>query len=157
MLKKVGLIAGAAMFAFGASTSGAWADDCHDNRAAGTVLGAIAGGLIAGGASHGNGGAIAGGVIFGGLAGNALSRDIDCEDRDYAGRAYEDAFDGDVGERYEWQGRHGNHGYIVVNREYREDGRRCKDFTQVVWHHGDRFSRDGTACRRHGEWEIMDT
>ena len=40
MLKKTGLIAGVAMLALGAGTSGAWADDCsgHDH-ATGTVLG----------------------------------------------------------------------------------------------------------------------
>ena len=156
MLKKTGLIAGAAMLVLCAGTSAAWADECPDTRAAGTALGAVAGGLIGGAASHGNAAAIAGGVIFGGLAGNALSRDIDCEDRDYAGRAYQDAFDGEVGERYEWNGRHGNHGYIVVNNEFqRDDGRPCKDFTQVVWHHGDRYERNGTACRYEGRWEIV--
>src|ERR1700761_1185433 len=112
MLKKSAWIAGAAMLAFGAGTTGALADDCHSDHAGGTVLGAIAGGVLGGVASHGNGLAIAGGAVFGGLAGNALSRDIDCEDRDYAARAYNDAFEGDVGQRYEWTGRHGGHGYI---------------------------------------------
>jgi surface antigen len=156
MFKKTGLMAGAALMALTFGTSAAWADDCsrHDH-AGGTVLGAIAGGVLGGVASHGNGLAIAGGAIFGGLAGNALSRDIDCDDRDYAGRAYDSAFDGEVGERYEWRGRHGNHGYVVVNDEYRRRGRWCKDFTQVVWHHGDRMERNGTVCRRHGEWELV--
>jgi surface antigen len=156
MLKKTGLIAGAAILALCAGTSASWADDCHRDHNAGTVLGAIGGGVIGGLASHGNGLAIAGGVIGGGLIGNAISRDIDCEDRDYAGRAYQDAFDGDVGQRYEWNGRHGNHGYVVVNTEYRRDGHRCRDFTQVVWHHDERFERNGTACRRDGEWRVLD-
>src|SRR6185437_4541834 len=157
MLKRSGLIAGAALLTLGFGTTAALADDCHDNRAGGTVLGAIAGGVLGGVASHGNGAAIAGGAIFGGLAGNALSRDIDCDDRDYAGRAYEDAFDGEVGQRYEWQGRHGAQGYLVVNDEYRRDGRECKDFTQVVWRHDERFERNGTVCRHHGEWEYQDS
>jgi surface antigen len=155
MLKSSGLIAGAAMLALFAGTNGALADDCHSDHTTGTVLGAIAGGVLGGVASHGNGLAIAGGAIFGGLAGNAVARDIDCEDRGDASRAYQEAFDGDVGERYEWHGRHGGHGYIVVNDEYRRRGRWCKDFTQVVWRHGERYERDGTACRRHGRWEIM--
>jgi surface antigen len=155
MLKKSGLIAGVALLALGAGTSGAWADDCHSDHAAGTVFGAIAGGLIGGAVSHGHGGAIVGGAILGGLAGNAISRDIDCDDRDTAGRAYEESFNGDIGERYRWDGRH-DHGYVVSNREYRENGHRCRDFTQVVWHRGERLSRDGTACHRHGDWEIMD-
>ena len=151
MLTRTGLIAGAAMLALG-STS-AMADGCsRHNHAAGTVLGAIAGGLIGGAVSHGNGGAVVGGVILGGLAGNALSRDIDCRDRDAYDRAYHDSFYGDVGERYEWHGR--DRGYVVTNREYRWRGRTCRDFTQVVWRRGREFSRNGTACYRNGEWEI---
>ena len=158
MFMKSGLIAGAAMLALCAGTGAAWADDCSGHSHGGaTVLGALLGAGIGSAASHGNAGAVVGGAIVGGLAGNAIGRDIDCDDRDSANRAYEDAFDGDVGERYEWNGRHHDHGYVIVNREYREDGHKCKDFTQVVWHHGERFSRDGTACHRHGNWEIMDT
>jgi surface antigen len=156
MLKKSAMLAGAAMLALAAGTSASWADDCHRDHAGGTVLGAIAGGVLGGVASHGNGLAIAGGAIFGGMAGNALSRDIDCDDRDSAMHAYNDAFDGDVGQRYEWEGRHGGHGYIVVNNKYRRDGHRCVDFTQVVWHHGDRFDKNGTACHYDGDWHIED-
>ncbi|MEJ0044366.1 MAG: hypothetical protein WDM81_20025 [Rhizomicrobium sp.] len=156
MLKTSGLVAGAALLALSVGTSAARADDCHSDHTGGTVLGAIAGGVLGGVASHGNGLAIAGGALFGGLAGNALSRDIDCDDRDYAGRAYEDAFDGDIGRRYEWAGRHGGHGYIVVNSEYRRNGHRCRDFTQVVWRHGDRLERNGTVCRRNHEWRFVD-
>jgi len=157
MLKRSGLIAGTAMLALCLGTAGAWADDCHRDHSGGTVLGAIAGGVLGGVASHGNGLAIAGGAIFGGLAGNALSRDIDCEDRDYAGRAYEDAFnDGEVGRHYEWEGRHGGHGYIVINDRYERGGRDCVDFTQVVWHHGDRFEHNGTACRHRDGWRFED-
>ncbi|MEI9993687.1 MAG: glycine zipper domain-containing protein [Rhizomicrobium sp.] len=155
MLKKTGLIAGAAMLALCAGTSGAWADDCNGHgHAGGTVLGAIAGGLIGGAVSHGNGGAVVGGAILGGFAGNAISRDVDCEDRDYAARAYHDSFYGDVGERYEWHGR--DRGYIVTTREYRRHGHLCRDFTQVVYRHGREFDRDGTACFRHGEWQFED-
>jgi len=154
MLKKAGLFAGAALLALGVGTGSALADDCHSDHATGTVLGAIVGGAIGSAVSHGNAGAVVGGAIFGGIAGNAIGRDIDCEDRDYAGHAYQEAFDGDVGEHYEWTGRHGNHGYVVVTDEYRRDGHRCKDFTQVVWRHDERFERNGTVCRHHGDWEF---
>jgi surface antigen len=153
MFKKTALVAGAAMLTLVAASGSAWADDCRDNRAAGTVLGAIAGGLIGGAAGHGHGGAIVGGALLGGIAGNAISRDIDCDDRGYAQQAYEQALDGDIGERYEWTGR--GHGYVIATREYRMDGHRCRDVTAVVWHHGDRLTRDGTACHRHGEWEFV--
>lgn len=151
MLKKVGLIAGAAVLALGLGTSGAFADDCSGHgHAGGTVLGALLGGAIGSAASHGNAGAVVGGAIVGGLAGNAISRDIDCGDRDRAGRAYHDSFYGDVGHRYEWEGH--DRGYIVTTREYRRHGRLCRDFEQVVYRHGRDYTREGTACLRHGEW-----
>ncbi len=44
---------------------GRYEENCHrGNTAAGTVFGALAGGLIGGAASHGNGGAVAGGAIL---------------------------------------------------------------------------------------------
>ena len=154
MLKNIGWIAGTALLALCASSNGAWADACSGrSHETGTVLGAIAGGLIGSAASHGNAGAVVGGAIVGGFAGNAISRDIDCDDRGYASRAYRDSFDGEVGERYEWHGR--ERGYVVTTREYRWHHRWCRDFTQVVWHHGRERHRNGTACRYHGEWRII--
>src|SRR5690349_18434068 len=113
--------------ALGAATpSLAAADECHhNNRVAGTVLGAIAGGVIGGAVSHGNGGAVVGGVILGGLAGNAIAGDIDCEDRPYAYHTYRVALDGRLGERYDWAHR-GHHGYIVAHREYWRGDRLCR-------------------------------
>lgn len=154
MLKKLSVIVGATVMAVAAATGSASADDCRgNNRTTGTVLGAIAGGIIGGAVSHGNGGAVVGGALLGGLGGNAIAGDIDCDDRGYAAQAYEQALDGYIGQRYEWTGR--GHGYVIATREYRMDGRRCRDVTAVVWRHGDRFSRDATACRRHGEWNFI--
>jgi surface antigen len=80
---------------------------------------------------------------------------MDCEDRPYAVRSYNDSFHGRVGRRYEWH-RGPNHGYVVTNREYWRHGRLCRDFTQVVYRHGRDFDRPGTACRRRdGEWEFI--
>ena len=156
MMKQTGKIIAAAALALVASAGSAFADDCHnDNRAAGTVLGAIAGGLIGGAVSHGNGGAVVGGVILGGVAGNAIAGDVDCDDRPYAYRTYRESFDGDIGERYEWH-HDGHYGYIVTNREYWHHGRLCRDFTVVNYRHGEEYDHDGTACRdRYGDWEFM--
>ena len=105
--------------------------------------------------TNGNGVGIVGGALLGGLAGNAISRDMDCEDRPYAARSYDDSFHGPVGRRYEWR-RGPNRGYIVTNREYYRGPRLCRDFTQVVYRRGREFDRDGTACqRRDGEWEFL--
>jgi surface antigen len=127
---------------------GRYESDCHrGNAAAGTIFGAIAGGLIGGAASHGNGGAIAGGVILGGLFGNAIASDVSCDDRGAAFNTFSVALNGDIGRRYDWH--HGDHnGYIVVKREYRDGGYVCRDFHTVSFRDGQRFDRDGSACRQ---------
>jgi surface antigen len=127
---------------------------CHQgNVAAGTIFGAIAGGLIGSAASHGNGGAVAGGVIIGGLLGNTLSRDIDCDDQRYAFDAYGHSLNGDIGRDYDW--RHGNsNGTFTTTREYRDGGQFCRDFTAVTYRNGQRYERQGTACRTDdGNWQ----
>ena len=155
-MNKHTLLAAVAALAFGLGTSQAFADNCSGrDHAAGTVLGAIAGGLLGSAASHGNGGAVVGGALLGGLAGNAISRDIDCSDRPYAARSYDQSFHGRIGERHDWNNGP-NRGYVVTDREYRRGGRLCRDFTQVVYRRGREFDRHGTACMsRNGEWQFV--
>jgi surface antigen len=150
------VILAAVLLGLSLGTNAALADECSGrDHTTGTVLGAIAGGVLGGAVSHGNGGAVIGGALLGGLAGNAVSRDMDCGDRPYAARAYDDSFRGRIGERHEW--RNGpDRGYVVTNREYRRGGQLCRDFTQVVYRRGRELTRDGTACRdmRGGDWRF---
>jgi surface antigen len=140
---------------FGA-TGAAFADACSGrDHTGGTIGGGILGAVLGGLFTHGNGAGIIGGALVGGLAGNAISRDMDCEDRPYAARSYNDSFHGQVGRRVEWH-RGPNRGYVVTNREYYRGPRLCRDFTQVVYRRGREFDREGTACqRRDGEWEFL--
>lgn len=132
---------------------GTYEDNCRrGNNAAGTIFGAIAGGLIGGAASHGNGGAVVGGAILGGLLGNAVSRDLPCEDHPYAFRAYASGLNGDIGRRYEW--RHGrNYGWFVPEREFYRGRTVCRSWRETTYVRGREFTRSGTACRRDdGNW-----
>jgi surface antigen len=135
---------------------GYYEDNCRrgNNAAAGTIFGALAGGLIGGAASHGNGGAVVGGAILGGLLGNTVSRDIPCEDHPYAFRTYATGLNGDLGRRYEW--RHGyNYGYFTPVREYRRDGYVCRSWSETTYVRGRTYTRTGTACRqRDGNWRF---
>jgi surface antigen len=163
-MKNSAKVLAAALFALGASTATAsarhyhyYGDDCHnENATAGTVVGAIAGGLLGAGVSHGNAGAAIGGVILGGLAGNAIGKNIDCNDRPYAWRAYDKGFYGPIGHRYEWRGRDRAHGYFVPIREYRGDrGYTCREFRTVTYRHGRKYTNEGRACReRDGNWHM---
>jgi|GEM_PF-1248879 len=133
-----------------------WGQDCQQKRndggTTGAVIGAIAGGLLGAGVSNGNAGAAIGGVIIGGIAGNAIGRDVDCNDRRYAIRAYDDGFNGPIGRSYDWRGNDG-YGSFVPVREYRSRGMSCRTFKTTTYRHGQRFVREGRACReRDGNW-----
>lgn len=127
-----------------------------NNRAVGTIFGALAGGLIGDAASHGRGGAVVGGAILGGLLGNAVARDLPCEDHPYAFQAYATGLNGDLGRRYEW--RHGsNWGYFTPEREFNRGRQVCRTWSETTYAGGRTFRRSGTACRRSdGNWRFDD-
>jgi surface antigen len=121
----------------------------RDNRATGTILGAIAGGLIGGFASHGNGLATVGGVVGGGILGNVIAGDMDCDDQGQAYPVYVDSLNGDIGRPYEWR-RGPNRGTFTSTREFRRGGQVCREFTATTWRGGNSHTRTGVACRDMG-------
>ncbi len=145
---------------------GAYEERCRrNNNVAGTLFGALAGGLIGSAASHGHGhhghgndqgGAIIGGAILGGLLGNALTRDMPCEDHSPAFSVYARGLDGPLGERHEWRNRdNGDYGYFIPQREFTRDGYACRSFSTTTYRGGRSYSRMGTACRtRSGYWRF---
>jgi surface antigen len=160
---KAMLAAGAVALALSSGAASAqgyyYGDDCHDENAhAGTIVGAIAGGIIGHQFGHGGGrtAATIGGVFLGGLAGNQIAGDMPCEDRRYAFRVYSDGFDGPIGQRYDWRNPRGDYGYFTPVREFEdEDGYVCRDFDEGVWRDGAWRERHGTACReRDGNWHF---
>lgn len=156
MIKKIAMSAAAAALMLGLGATGALADDCSGrDHSTGTAVGAVGGGLIGGLATHSVLGGL-GGALLGGLAGNAVSRDMDCNDQRHAAESYDHSFNGPVGERHNWQSEDHDHGYTVTDREYRRGDRLCRDFTQVTYRHGREMDQHGTACRgRDGNWEFM--
>jgi surface antigen len=134
---------------------GRYEDNCRrGNQAAGTIFGALAGGLIGSAASRGNGGAVVGGAILGGLLGNTISRDVDCEDQPVAFQVYAGALNGPVGVRAEWHNR-GNYGYFTPTREFRRGDVVCREFTETSYRGRESYTRTGTACRQaDGNWRF---
>jgi surface antigen len=131
-----------------------YGNDCGNNAATGTVLGAIAGGLIGNAAGRGNGGAVIGGVILGGLAGNAIASDMNCDDRRVAMSSYSQGFDGRVGQRHNWRNDDGrSYGSFTPTREFSRDGNTCRDFREAGYSNSRSYNRTGTACRHNdGNW-----
>lgn len=130
-----------------------YGSDCGNNAVAGTVLGAVAGGLIGSGVSRGNGGAVVGGVILGGLAGNSIAKNMNCDDRRSAMSSYSQGFEGRIGQRHNWRGSNGGYGNFTPTREYSRDGNVCRDFRESGYGNGNSYNRRGTACRHNdGNW-----
>ncbi len=143
-------------------------DGCRDDAAAGTVVGAVAGGVI--GNQFGNGAddraaATIGGAILGGIAGNAIARgncDNQRADAYYYNDTYTDAFDeAGYGRRHEWRNPYsGRYGYVTPIRDvdgysYGYDDE-CREFEQIVYIDGRPYSDTGIACRdRDGTWRIV--
>ncbi len=135
-----------------------YGDDCHaQNSAAGTVVGAIAGGLIGSQFGHGGGRAAAtvGGVFLGGAVGHSIAGDMDCQDRQYAFRTYNQGLEGNIGQRYQWRDPRGHYGYFTPTREYHHHHRWCRDFEEGVWRHDHWVVRTGTACRFDDGWHFQ--
>jgi len=126
----------AALVAFGASGSTAFADACsgrsHDT---GSILGAVGGGLIGSAITHGSAVGVVGGAVAGGFAGNAIARDIDCN----RGRHYDRQAHG-----YYYYDHHGRRIYQerVVRRD--RDGHRVYEdrYVRRDDHDGDRYRHD---------------
>jgi surface antigen len=135
-----------------------YGDDCRQqNKAAGTVIGAIAGGVLGNQFGKGGGKAAAtvGGIFLGGAAGNAIAGDMPCDDRRNAFRVYTDGFTGPLGRRHEWKNPNGDYGYFISTREFREQGLVCRDFDESVYRKGRWHERAGTACREgDGNWHF---
>ncbi len=134
---------------------GAYEQNCRSgNQAAGTIFGALAGGLIGSAASNGNGGAVVGGAVLGGLLGNTISKDMSCDSQPVAFQTYSNGLNGDVGRRYDWN--HGQErGHFTPVREYNRSGTICRDFTETTYANGREYTRTGTSCRaQDGNWRF---
>jgi surface antigen len=146
--------------------SGDYEENCRKgNAAAGTFFGALAGGLIGGAASSGghgpfhhgpDAGAVIGGVILGGMLGNAVTRDIPCDDHKEAFGTYASGLNGRIGMAYQWNNPHtGDYGSFTPQREFRRGGQICRSFSETTYINGRRYDRSGYACRSNdGNWRF---
>ena len=140
--------------------------DCEDSKVAGTVGGAIIGGIIGNQFGHGGGrtAATVGGVFLGGLAGHEIARDScrdDHYDAYYYNGAYDDAFDNGDDRRYDWDNPNSHHHGWVRPTDYYADGWRdndgpCRAFETRMYNDSDEEYGHGVACRTsHGHWKIV--
>ena len=125
--------------------------------AGGALIGGVLGNAIAN--EDGRTGATLAGIVIGGALGAALTRDLTCEDRSHAYRAYSDGLNsGNPNSEYQWRNPEtGNHGSFHVGDYYDDpDGFRCTTYTQEIFVQGRSQTASGRACRQpDGSWTIV--
>lgn len=126
------------------------------NEAAGSVVGAVAGGLI--GSTFGGGAgrvvAAVAGSALGSLVGGAIGRELDEDELDRAGVAEVEAFE--TGRVSRWEGGPGRSGWVETTVVYRRDGAVCRDYAHTVLIDGRPRVARGVACRVPGRgWRIV--
>lgn len=127
----------------------------------GTGLGAAAG--VALGSAIGAGGGRTAAMIVGGLVGavvgSELGRSMDEQDRLYAQRTEQYAFEqGATGRDYSWNNPDtGHRGTVRPGPGYYNDaGQECREFTHAINIDGRSETAAGVACRnRDGTWRIV--
>jgi osmotically inducible lipoprotein OsmB len=77
MMKRLANVLAVSLLTLGVATTAASAR-CDNHKAAGTIVGAGAGGLVGSAVTHGSAAGVVGGVVLGGLAGHSIAAD-DCE------------------------------------------------------------------------------
>ncbi|MEJ5211545.1 MAG: RT0821/Lpp0805 family surface protein [Burkholderiales bacterium] len=124
--------------------------------AVGAVLGGVVGGAIGSQVGQGEGRAVAivVGTVLGAVLGAQIGRDLDEADRACIGHTLELA---PPGRRVVWVNPNTGVEYAVVpTRNFRLEGRDCREFTTERILEGRRVVTRGTACRDGtGTWQLM--
>jgi len=125
---------------------------------AGILIGGLIGGLIGHAVDDRNAGATFVGIIIGGAAGAALTSNMDCNDRNYAYRAYYDGLNsGRAGIVRRWRNPSNNHrgDFLVRNYYFDPHGFQCANYRHTVYLDR-RRQANGRACRQpDGAWAFL--
>ena len=127
---------------------------------AGTVGGAIIGGVIGSQFGGGTGQLVATGVgtLLGAYIGKEVGASLDRADQNYANQAAQRAYAAPVGQQIAWNNPQSGHtGTITTTRDgYSNRGEYCREYQQTVTVGGRTEMAFGTACKQpDGTWKIM--
>jgi len=130
---------------------------CSSKQESGALIGAVTGAIVGNQVGSGAGRvlATAAGAVVGGIVGSEIGRSLDEADRRRAAAAeYYALEEEDVGGKRQWKSPDSGHsGEVVVTREYRRDGRLCRDFEHTIYIEGEPDTIRGTSCRgEDGRW-----
>jgi surface antigen len=139
-----------AMLAFGMAS-------CASRQESGAVIGAVTGAVVGNqfGSGAGRALATAAGAVVGGIVGSEIGRKLDKADRRRAAAAEYYALEEEkVGSSRDWRSPDSGHrGEVVITREYRRNGRPCRDYEHTIYIDGEPDILTGTSCRgEDGRW-----
>ena len=127
-----------------------------EKAVAGTVIGAVGGGLIGSTIGHGTGTAIAvtTGALLGGLIGHEIGDNMDEMEKTKVEKTFYHATQSEIGETHYWNDKVSGHsGSIRPIRDGMYEGLYCREFQTTVYIDGRVERMYGTACRtRDGKW-----
>jgi len=139
------------------SLAGCYATGAGPREGAGTIIGAIGGGLLGSQFGSGSGRLIATGVgaLLGAGVGQQVGRGLDGRDQYQLGQASNAALS--TGQEQWWRNdQSGNYGSVEPGNAYQTRNGYCREYQQTVYIGGKRQQAYGTACRQpDGEWQVM--
>ncbi len=133
---------------------------CASRQESGAVIGAVTGAIVGNqfGSGAGRALATAAGAVVGGIVGSEIGRKLDEADRRHAAAAeYYALEEEEVGSTRGWRNpESGHHGEVVIKREYRSEGRLCRDYEHTIYIDGEPDVLSGTSCRSEdGSWRSI--
>ena len=132
-----------------------------ENQQAGTLLGAVGGGLLGAAFSGGDhkGIAIALGALAGAWAGSEIGKSMDEKDRAAMQASTQNSLEySESGVASSWVNPDsGYSGTVTPQPAYRQDnGQHCREYQQTVTIGGETVEAYGTACRQpDGSWKVV--
>jgi surface antigen len=127
---------------------------------AGTVLGAVGGGLLGSQIGSGSGRlvAVGAGTLLGAFLGKSVGESLDRADVNYANQAQSKAHAAPIGQQIAWSNpESGNSGTVTPRREGTDTaGNYCREYQQTITVAGKTEQAYGTACRQpDGTWKVV--
>ena len=139
------------------SLTGCYAHGAGPREGAGTIIGAIGGGLLGSQFGSGSGRLIATGLgaVLGAAAGQQVGRSLDGRDRYQLAQASQTALS--TGTDQWWRNDDsGNYGRVEPGNAYQSSQGYCREYQQTVYIGGEPQQAYGTACRQpDGQWQVM--
>ncbi len=160
-------VAGLALIALIATSCAAPADrrpgeiGAANKTTAGTVIGAIGGGLLGSQVGSGKGQlmAVGAGTLLGAFLGHQVGESLDKADVEYARRAQDQAHVAPIGQQIVWANPESGHSGTITPRLDGRDraGNYCREYQTTVTVAGRTEQAFGTACRQpDGAWKVIE-